>query len=338
MASTHSRTTRTALLAVIAASALLVSACGSSSSTTASAGSSSSSSPASSAAMTSAASSMAPTSGAMTSGASSSNAAASAPASQASTGAAPAALSAADIAAAKATLVDSSSLTVCTSLPYAPFEVDDGTGSGKIIGFDMDFMDFMAKDLGVTRKTVSLQFPGIQSGQAMKSGKCDIAAAAMTITAERKANITFSDPYYDASQALMVLTDSSTKTLADLKGKKLGAQTGTTGLIYAQKNAAQYGYTVTQYAQITDEELALTTGKIDAAIHDQPALNEYTKEHPGKAKIVANFNTGEQYGFGLKLGNTALAKVANYVIAASKADGTYLTSYAKWIGGKPVTG
>ena len=235
-------------------------------------------------------------------------------------------------------LVDPSKLTVCTSLPYSPFEVDDGTGSGKIVGFDMDLMDLMAKNLGVERKTVALQFPGIQSGQAMKSKKCDIAAAAMTINPERQANITFSDPYYDASQALMVTSDSTVTGLADLKGKKLGAQTGTTGLAYAQKNAAQYGYTVTQYAQISDEELALTTGKIDAAIHDQPALNDYLKQHPGKAKVVANFKTGEHYGFGMALGNKALAAAADYTLAKSKADGTYETAYKKWIGAPATTG
>ena len=321
-------------MAVAAASALVLSACGSSSTATPAAGSSSS------APSSSAASSMAPSSAAMSSGAASSGPASSGPASSgaASSGAAPAALSDADLQAAKATLVDSKSLTVCTSLPYSPFEVDDGTGSGKIVGFDMDFMDFIAKDLGVERKTVALQFPGIQSGQAMKSKKCDIAAAAMTITPERAKNITFSAPYYDASQALMVLNDSTATDLSGLKGKKLGAQTGTTGLMYAQKFAGQYGFTVTQYAQITDEELALTSGKVDAAIHDQPALNDYIKQHPGKAKIVANFNTGEQYGFGMALGNTALTKVVDYAIAKSKSDGTYLSTYAKWIGGKPVAG
>jgi polar amino acid transport system substrate-binding protein len=76
------------------------------------------------------------------------------------------------IAAAKATLTDPSSLTVCTSLPYPPFEVDDGTG--KIVGFDIDFMDAMAKDLGVTTKVVVADFTAIKSGQAMKSKKCDI--------------------------------------------------------------------------------------------------------------------------------------------------------------------
>ncbi len=239
------------------------------------------------------------------------------------------------ISAAKATLTDKSALTVCTSLPYPPFEVDDGTG--KIVGFDMDLMDFVAKDLGVTKKVSVQQFPAIKSGQATKSKKCDISAAAMTITPERLAAITFSNPYYDASQALMVKSASDVKGLADLKGKKLGAQTGTTGLAYAQKYASQYGYTVQEYQQISDEEQALQSGKIDAAIHDQPALNEYMKQQAGKVKIVDNFNTGEEYGFGVALGNTALATVANYALAKAKADGTYLTSYKKWIGGTPPT-
>lgn len=245
--------------------------------------------------------------------------------------AAPTALTPEMITAAKATLTNSSALTVCTSLPYPPFEVDDG--SGKIVGFDIDFMDAIAKDLGLTTKIVVADFVAIKSGQAMKSKKCDIAVAAMTINAERVQAIEFSNPYYDASQALMVLSSSSIKSIGDLKGKALGAQTGTTGLSYAQANAAKYGYTVQEFKQISDEEQALQSGKIDAGIHDQPALNDYFKAQKGKVKIIQNFNTGEQYGFGAAKGNTALIAVANYAIAQSFKDGTYKTSYEKWIGG-----
>jgi polar amino acid transport system substrate-binding protein len=249
--------------------------------------------------------------------------------------AAPASLTPDMIAAAKATLANSSALTVCTSLPYPPFEVDDG--SGKIVGFDIDFMDAISKDLGVTTKIVVADFTAIKSGQAMKSKKCDIAAAAMTINAERVQAIEFSNAYYDASQALMVLSSSAVKSADDLKGKALGAQTGTTGLSFAQANAAKYGYTVQEFKQISDEEQALQSGKIDAAIHDQPALNDYFKAQKGKVKIIQNFQTGEQYGFGAAKGNTALAAVANYVIAQSFKDGTYKTSYEKWIGGTAPT-
>lgn len=298
-------------------------------------------------AMTSSAASSAPasgasSSGAATSGAATSGAASSGPASsgasgsgEPSTGAAPAALTDAEIAAAKATLADSSTLTVCTSLPYQPFEVDDG--SGNVIGFDMDFMDKVAKSLGVTRKVIDAKFDGIQSGQAMAAKTCDIAAAAMTINANRQKALTFSDPYYDASQGLMTTTGSGIKSLADMKGKKLGAQTGTTGLTYANANAAKNGYTVVEYEKITDEEQALASGQADAVIQDLPALNEYAKANASTVAVVTSFNTGEQYGFGMALGNTALAKIANYAIASSKADGSYAASYKKWIGTAPTS-
>lgn len=246
---------------------------------------------------------------------------------------APAALTQADIDAAKATLATSGQLTVCTSLPYAPFEAQDA--SGNIIGFDMDFMNWMAKDLGVTTKIIDADFSGIQSGQSMQSKQCDIAAAGMTITPERAQAIEFSLPYYDASQTLMVLSTSSVTNVADLKGKKLGAQSGTTGEKYAKANESQYGYTVISFAKISDEEQALQAGNIDAAIHDQPALVEYAKQQNGSVKIVQSFNTGEQYGFGAAKDNTALIKVANYVIQKSESDGTYQSSFEKWIGNQP---
>ena len=215
MALARSRTLSTILLAIGAAGALVLTACSSNSN------SGSAATSASSAAST-AASSAAP-SGTASTPASSAASGASSPASSAEsvtggeasvtgsetpvphTGApAPAALTQADIDAAKATLKRLEQLTVCTSLPYSPFEPDDG--SGNIVGFDIDFMDWMAKDLGVQTKIIDAQFSGIQSGQAMQSGQCDIAAAGMTITPERSQSIEFSIPYYDASQTLMVLS------------------------------------------------------------------------------------------------------------------------------------
>ncbi len=119
-------------------------------------------------------------------------------------------------------LISAGKLTVCTHLPYAPFQSNDD--SGKTVGFDVDMMDLVAKKLGATQAVVDTPFEGIKSGQDLSTGKCDIAAAGMTITDERKKAILFSLPYFDATQALLVKADSSVKTLADLKGKKLGAQ------------------------------------------------------------------------------------------------------------------
>lgn len=314
------RTARTVLIASAAAGALVLSACGGSD-----AGSSSTSSTSSSSSAASSAESPAESAESDSSATESTEATESSE----SSAAGPTEASEADLAAAKAGLTAAGKLTVCTSLPYPPFEAADIDGN--VIGFDMDFMDLLASTLGVEKSVVDTPFEGIQSGQSMASKVCDIAAAAMTITPERQAAILFSDPYYDASQALMVLEGSDVTDLSDLSGKVLGAQTGTTGNKYATDNAAQYGYTIQEFQNISDEELALQSGQIQAGIHDEPALAEYVKQQAGAVKVVKSFDTGEQYGFGMALDNTALAAVTNAMLAKSRTDGTYDASYDKWV-------
>ncbi len=232
-------------------------------------------------------------------------------------------------------LISEGKLTVCTHLPYAPFQSNDD--SGKTVGFDVDMMDLVAKKLGVEQAIVDTPFEGIKSGQDMATGKCDIAAAGMTITDERKKAILFSVPYFDATQALLVPNGSSTKTLADLKGKKLGAQSSTTGLDYANKEKDANGYEIVEFQDLASETQALLTGQIDAAINDLPVWSEAIKENPGKATIATQFDTGEQYGFGMKLGNEALKKVVDEAITTAKSDGTYDALFKKWIGEVPAS-
>ena len=98
-------------------------------------------------------------------------------------------------------------------------------------------VDLVAKKLGVEQEIVDTPFEGIQSGEDLNARKCDIAAAAMTITPEREEKIAFSAPYFDADQALLVKKDSGIKSLEDLQGKTLGVQSGTTGKMYAEENA-----------------------------------------------------------------------------------------------------
>jgi polar amino acid transport system substrate-binding protein len=232
-------------------------------------------------------------------------------------------------------LISEGKLTVCTHLPYAPFQSNDD--SGKTVGFDVDMMDLVAKKLGVEQAIVDTPFEGIKSGQDMATGKCDIAAAGMTITDERKKAILFSEPYFDATQALLVANGSSIKTLADLKGKKLGAQSSTTGLDYANKEKDANGYEIVEFQDLASETQALLTGQVDGAINDLPVWSEAIKQNPGKGAIATQFDTGEQYGFGMKLGNEALKKVVDETITSSKSDGTYDALFKKWIGEVPAS-
>ena len=230
-------------------------------------------------------------------------------------------------------LISSCKLTVCTHLPYAPFQSNDDTG--KTVGFDVDMMDLVAKKLGVEQAIVDTPFEGIKSGQDLSTGKCDVAAAGMTITDERKKAILFSLPYFDATQALLVKKDSTVATLADLKGKKLGAQAATTGLDYAKSKQAENGYEIVEFQDLATETQALSTGQVEGAINDLPVWTEAIKEDKGATKVATQFDTGEQYGFGMKLGNDALKKVVDEAITTAKSDGTYAALYTKWIGQAP---
>jgi polar amino acid transport system substrate-binding protein len=238
-------------------------------------------------------------------------------------------------AAAGVTLIASGKLTTCTHLPYAPFQSNND--QGKTIGFDVDMIDLVAKKLGVEQAIVDTPFEGIKSGQDLSTGKCDIAAAGMTITDERKKAILFSLPYFDATQALLVKSDSTVATLADLKGKKLGAQAATTGLDYAKSKAAENGYEIVEFQDLATETQALTTGQVAAAINDLPVWTEAIKENKGATKVATQFDTGEQYGFGMKLGNEALKKVVDEAITTAKSDGTYDALFKKWIGEVPAS-
>ena len=229
-------------------------------------------------------------------------------------------------------LVNSGQLTTCTHLPYRPFQFEQG---GKIVGFDVDMIDLVAKRLGVEQEIVDTPFEGIQSGEDLNARKCDIAAAAMTITPEREEKIAFSDPYFDANQALLVKKGSGIKTFDDLEGKTLGVQSGTTGKMYAEENAAPAGAELKDYEDLALLVSSVKSGQIPAAINDIPVLLDYAKENPD-TEVTATFETGEQYGFATKKGTSQeLLKVVNDVIAKAQADGTYDRLYEKWFGTKP---
>ncbi|MGA8209885.1 MAG: basic amino acid ABC transporter substrate-binding protein [Nocardioidaceae bacterium] len=230
-----------------------------------------------------------------------------------------------------ADIVNEGKLTVCSSLPYKPFEFQQ---SGEIVGFDVDLMKEVAKSLDLEVKYLITPFEGIQSGQALNTGQCDIAAAGMTITDARAKVIDFSDPYFDATQALLVQKKDSYDSLESLAGKRIGVQTGTTGEIYTKENAPESAKIVV-FEDLGLETAAIKTGQVDAIVQDNGPLLDYAKANPD-TKVTTEFDTGEQYGFGLKKGDSAeLMKTTNETIKKLKDSGKYDTIYKKWFGAAP---
>ena len=229
-------------------------------------------------------------------------------------------------------LAKAGQLTTCTHLPYPPFqsEID-----GKVQGFDVSLIDLVAKDLGVKQQILDTPFENFKTGAFLNSGECDVAAAGMTITAERKKNVDFSDPYFDATQAVLVDKNSGLTSLADVKtkGAKLGAQAQTTGEDYAKKQ----GFDPVSFESSDAVLNGLRTGQVKAVIIDYPVVQGWlkTKADADAFKVVDNLNTGEQYGFTVKKGNTKLLAAINKALKQARSDGTYKTLYEKWIGPYP---
>ncbi|MFF5029341.1 transporter substrate-binding domain-containing protein [Streptomyces collinus] len=226
-------------------------------------------------------------------------------------------------------LVKAGQLTTCTHLPYPPFQSEVG---GKVQGFDVALIDLVAKNLGVKQQIVDTPFENFKTGAFLNSGQCDLAAAGMTITPERKKNVDFSDPYFEATQAVLVDRSSGVNSLADVKakGKKLGAQAQTTGEDYAKSK----GFDPVSFESSDAVLNGLRTGQVQAVVIDYPVVQGWLKDkaNADKFKVVDNLKTGEQYGFTVKKGNTALREAIDKALKDAKADGTYKKIYEQWIG------
>ena len=224
-------------------------------------------------------------------------------------------------------LVEGGTLTICTHLPYEPFEFTEG---GEVVGFDPDVLKVAADAEGWDTKVVDISWETIVSGEALNTGQCDVAAGAMTITDEREAVMDFTDPYFEATQALMTKTGSGITSLEDLAGKTIAVQDATTGADYVRENAPKDAKIVT-FEDSALMQQAVKTGKADAGVNDNGLLNYFVSQNDD-VEVVTEFQTGESYGFSVKKGgNDELLSVINDAIASDDYD----TVYEKWFGTAP---
>jgi len=226
-------------------------------------------------------------------------------------------------------LVEDGTLTICTHLPYEPFEFTD---SGEVVGFDIDVLTIGADAEGLDTNVVDIPWETIVSGEALNTEQCDVAAGAMTINEEREAVMDFTDPYFEATQAMVTKTGSDVADLADLAGKRIAVQEGTTGEEYVRANAPE-GAEIVSYEDSVLMMQAVKTGKADAGVNDNGLLYNFINQNPD-VEVVTEFKTGEEYGFSVKKdGNDDLLTVLNDAIADKDA---YDAAYEQWFGETPA--
>jgi ABC-type amino acid transport substrate-binding protein len=213
-------------------------------------------------------------------------------------------------------------LTVGSDIPYPPFEQGK---PGEYTGFDIDLMDAIGEKIGRTPEYQDSSFETIFRDVAQ--GKFEAVISAATITEERERTVAFSDPYYLSEQAILVTEGSDIKGLADLEGKVVGAQQGTTGLELGKEKAS--ASELRPYPEGPDLVNALKAGTVEAVIIDAPVAQNAV-EKTGGVEIAEKVPTEEEYGIALAKDNTALLEEINQGLKEVIDDGTYTTIYEKW--------
>ncbi|WP_309081196.1 ABC transporter substrate-binding protein [Zhihengliuella sp.] len=214
-------------------------------------------------------------------------------------------------------------LTVCSDIPYEPFEFTDE--SGEIVGFDIDIARAIAEDQGVELSIIDDSFEGIQSGLSLN--KCDFSISSISITEERKQNMDFSDPYLEDDLTLIAAEGSGITDLESAKDKRVGVQAGTTGETYAQEN----GLSPQGFDDSGLQIQALKAGTVDAVLGNVSVLAYAVKDESGFER-VADFETGEQLGISVKKGNTEMLEAVNSTLSRLEESGEMAELEAKWFG------
>lgn len=219
--------------------------------------------------------------------------------------------------------------TVATDATWPPFETVNES-SKQVEGFDIDLLNAVAEKGGFQVEYVNVPFDSLLTG--ISQCQYDLAISAITITEERQKSMAFSDPYFEAGQIVVVSKDDESITgKDDLKGKKIGAQLGTTGEIQAKKiDGIEYA----AYDSIDLAFLDVMNGSLDAVISDNPLALGFVGKNSEKLKTVGEVFTDENYGIAVCNKKPDLLKKVNDGLAAVKGGDTLNTLTEKWIVGQ----
>lgn len=201
-------------------------------------------------------------------------------------------------------------LVVATSPDFPPFESLEG---GEVVGIEVDILSKIAEKMGMELDIQQMDFDSVIPG--VQAGKFDVGMSGITVTDKRKENVDFSSVYFMAAQAIVVADGSSITGKADLEGKKVSVQTGTTAEEYCMAN----GYEVLAFTANNDAAAALTAGKVDAWVVDNEVALAMAPELG--LTVLDEAMTSEPYAFALQKGSDLLAPF-NEALDALLSDGT----------------
>ena len=212
---------------------------------------------------------------------------------------------------------DSNTIKMITEATFPPYEFLRGQ---EIVGIDVEICRAVAQKLGKTFQAETVDFDSVIP--AVISGKADLAAAGITITEDRKKNVDFSIPYVKTGIVVIYKKSNPFKDAAQLKGKKIGVQGGTTSETYVLEQLKQEPDRTRSPAEAV---AGLKSGRVDFVIADIDPAKNCVKGEPDLA--LSDFITSEEYAVAIRKGQPELLATINATITELKANG----KLAKWI-------
>ncbi|MFE9672665.1 ABC transporter substrate-binding protein [Streptomyces sp. NPDC006259] len=229
----------------------------------------------------------------------------------------------------------SGTLTIATDEPaYEPWFKGGKPASGE--GFESAVAYAVAEQLGYDKSAVVWQSVPFNKAFAPGVKTFDFDINQVSISDERKKAVDFSSGYYDVRQAVIALKGSKAagaKSIADLKGLKLGAQVGTTSLDYID-DVVKPTAAAAVYAKNDQAKSALKNGQVDAIVTDLPTAFYITAAEVTDARIVGQFanegGTPEQFGLVLDKGSALTPCVTN-AVDTLRENGTLARIEQRWL-------
>lgn len=204
--------------------------------------------------------------------------------------------------------------------------------NNEIVGYDIDLATEVCKRLGVELKLQPIDWTAKEN--ELNTKKIDCIWNGMSIDEERKQNMTLSIPYLDNSMSFVVKSDSGIKTLADMAGKKLALQSGSTAAT-ALDEAADFKATLGEVVGLKDNMTALMDlemGGVDVVLMDDVVANYYIATNNKPFELLEETLSTEEYAVGFRKGDEALANAVNETLQEMAKDGKLNEITQKWFG------
>ena len=204
--------------------------------------------------------------------------------------------------------------------------------NGELTGFDVELAQEVAKHMNINVKLQPINWKAKE--MELNSGNVDVLWNGFTITDERKEALLMSDPYMQNEQVVVVTKDSPIKKLADLAGKKLAVQDGSSAQAAIADNP-ELAASIGEQVNFTDNVMAMMdvySGNTDALAVDSIVADYYLAKDPGKYVILEETLAPEEYGIGFRKGEEAFMNAVMDALKNMKEDGTAAQISEKWFG------